>query len=115
MKQDKKPLESKKFIAFGVGSTMITLFTFVGLFIMASNVAVASAVVNLLTVSLAGLSGLISIYVSGQSAVDWKIRSDHKTDHKTDIKKETIEEHKDFEMQYDDLDDMDWNEHEKHL
>ena len=72
---DKKPLESKKFIALILGVSITTLFT-IGALVFIWIVPTASAeIVNLMTVALASVNGCISLYALGQSAVDWKINS----------------------------------------
>lgn len=108
-----KPTKSKKFLAFLTGSVLLSVFAIAGLITMVMVPTIAVSVVNLITVILACLSGLISIYIGSQGAVDWKINSDHKNT--IDFKKEITNDHKNFEMKYDDLDDMDWEEHEHKL
>jgi hypothetical protein len=72
---DKKPLESKKFIALLLGVSFTTLFT-IGALVFIWIVPSASAeIVNLMTIALASINGCISLYALGQSAVDWKIYS----------------------------------------
>lgn len=72
---DKKPLESKKFIALILGVSITTLFT-IGALVFIWIVPTASAeIVNLMTIALASVNGCISLYALGQSAVDWKINS----------------------------------------
>lgn len=113
---NEKPTKSKKYLAFLIGSALLSLFSITGLFTMVMVPTIASSVVNLITVVLACLSGLISIYIGSQGAVDWKINSNHATTQKSvDTKKEIIQDHKDFEMKYDDLDDIDWDKHEHKL
>jgi hypothetical protein len=111
-----KPTKSKKFLAFLTGSVLLSLFSLTGLITMVLVPAIAASVVNLITVVLACLSGLISIYIGSQGAVDWKINSNHSTTkNSVDIKKEIVKDHKNFEMKYDDLDDIDWEEYERKL
>jgi len=72
---EKKPLQSKKFIALILGVTLTTVFT-IGALIFIWMVPTASAdIVNLMTIALASVNGCISLYALGQSAVDWKINS----------------------------------------
>ena len=61
------------------GTVITTVFTLVGLLFISLNPQSSSAIVNLITVSLATINGCISIYALGQSAVDWKINSTHST------------------------------------
>lgn len=72
---DKRPLESKKFIAFATASGATVAFTLTGLAIVTFNPSVSNAVVSLLTVALASINGAASVYAAGQSAVDWKINN----------------------------------------
>jgi hypothetical protein len=67
--------KSRKFIAMVTGTVLTTVFTFAGLLFISSNPESSSAVVNLITVSLATINGCIGIYALGQSAVDWKVTS----------------------------------------
>jgi len=82
--------KSRKFIAMAVGTTLTTIFTFVGLGFIASNPESSSAIVNLITVALATVNGCIGIYAIGQSAVDWKINSVHATTQKNEVKEEVF-------------------------
>lgn len=110
--RDKKPLQSKKFIGFVTGCSITTVFTLVGLITIALIPSASSAIVNLLTVSLATINGMISIYCLGQSAVDFKINSNHNTTQENKIvdeKKTLVLKGKEHEFKYDDLDDLDWN------
>jgi multisubunit Na+/H+ antiporter MnhG subunit len=108
-----KPFQSKKFIALTVGATFTTLFTLIGLIIIALVPVASSAVVNLMTVSLASINGVIGLYAVGQSAVDWKVNSTHNTSQENKIveqRKKLILEAKDREMKYDGIDDgIDWD------
>jgi len=70
MKQ--KPFASKKFIAMFIGVCFTIIFTITALIFIAFVPAVAPDIVNLITVSLATVNGLVSLYAIGQSAVDWK-------------------------------------------
>lgn len=71
-----------------VGTSLTTIFTFVGLGFIASNPGSSSAIVNLITVSLATVNGCIGIYALGQSAVDWKVNSVHATTQQNEVKEE---------------------------
>jgi dolichol kinase len=75
--KDKQPLKSKKFIAMLTGVVATTVLSFAAMGLIAHDPASASSVVNLVTVALASLNGCISLYALGQSAVDWKINSNH--------------------------------------
>lgn len=75
MSLNKLPFKSKKFIALIAGISFNAVFAALSLFLIASNPESATAIVNLMTVSLASVNGLISLYAIGQSAVDWKINS----------------------------------------
>lgn len=100
----KSPFQSKKFIALVVGTAFTTIFTLFGMIVMIINPVIASAVVNILTVSLASMNGVIGVYALGQSAVDWSINSNHNTTQKNEIIDERLKlenEMKDFEMKYD--------------
>jgi hypothetical protein len=112
MNKGKKPFESKKFIALVVGATFTTVFTLVGLIIIALVPNVSSAVVNLMTVSLASLNSVIGIYALGQSVVDFKINSNHETIQENKISDQTktlvLEQGKKHEFNYDDLEKLDW-------
>jgi len=110
--KNKKPFQSKKFIALVVGTSFTTLFTLVGLIIIAIVPVVSSSVVNLMTISLASLNGIIGLYCVGQSAVDWKINSSHETTQENKIveqKKHLITEAKNHEMKYEDMTQLDWD------
>ena len=113
MNKGKKPLESKKFIALVVGASFTTLFTLVGLIIIALVPNVSSAVVNLMTVSLASLNSVIGIYALGQSVVDFKINSNHETTQENKISDQTktlvLEQGKKHEFNYDNLEKLDWD------
>lgn len=94
----KNKFESKKFTAFVVATIITVVMSLIGLTVMALVPTIAAAVVNLLTVSLATLNALVSLYCIGQSAVDWKINSDNRNSQENEI----IEEiQKKFEMKYD--------------
>ena len=111
MSRDKTPFKSKKFIALVVGATFTTIFTLIGLIVIGLVPVVASAVVNLMTVSLASLNGVIGMYALGQSVVDFKINSNHNTTQENKIiddKKTLVIEGKNHEVKYDDFDDLDW-------
>ena len=111
MSKDKKPLQSKKFIGFVTGVSITSLFVLVGLIAMVIIPSASSAVVNLMTVALASINGMISLYCVGQSFVDWKINSNHNTTQENKIiddKKTLVIEGKNHEFKYDDLDDLDW-------
>jgi hypothetical protein len=77
MKVDKKPLESKKFIALIIGVCFNALFTLAGLISIWLAPESSSDIVNLITVGLTTLNACISLYALGQSAVDWKLCSKH--------------------------------------
>lgn len=112
MSKDKKPLQSKKFIAFVTGVTFTTIFIAISLIIIGLVPEASSAVVNLMTVGLASINGMISIYALGQSAVDFRINSNHNTVQENKIEsltKKLILEAKGKEMKYDGLGDIDWN------
>ena len=80
--------KSKKFVAMVVGTVITTVFTLLGLIFIAYNPSSSSAIVNLLTVSLATINGCIGMYAIGQSAVDWKINSSHGTSQANEVKEE---------------------------
>jgi hypothetical protein len=113
MSKDKKPLQSKKFIALVVGVSTTALFTLLGLLVIGLVPSASSAVVNLMTISLASINGVMGLYVSGQSFVDWKINSNHNTSQENKIideKKTLVLKGKEHEFKYDDLDNLDWND-----
>lgn len=97
MNNNKKHFESKKFTAFVVATSITVIMSLVGLTVMAIVPTIAAAVVNLLTVSLATLNALVSLYCIGQSAVDWKVNSQN-----TNKQENKIEEIQKFEMRYND-------------
>lgn len=70
---NKKPFHSKKFIALATGATLTTIFTLGALATIILVPIASSAVVNLMTVSLASINSVIGVYAIGQSAVDWKV------------------------------------------
>jgi len=114
--KDKKPFQSKKFIALSVGVTFTTLFTITGLVIMAIVPEIAASVTNLITVSLATINSVIGVYALGQSIVDYKINSSHQTTQQNNFNKSIIEEIKSKEMKYDGLENIDWSKiHEEDL
>lgn len=111
MIKDKKPFQSKKFIALVVGVAFTSIFTLICLIIIGLVPSVSSAIVNLMTVSLASINGVMGLYVTGQSVVDFKINSNHNTSQENKIideKKEIILSGKEHEFKYDDLGDLDW-------
>lgn len=103
--KDKKPLQSKKFIALAVGISFTSLFTLVSLIMIGMVPNASSSIVNLMTVSLAAVNGVIGLYTVGQSGVDWKINSQHNTTQETktneEIRRVLIQEGKEKEMKYD--------------
>ncbi len=109
---NKPPFKSKKFIALTVALSFTTVFTSISLLIIALVPSVSSAVVNLMTVTLASVNGAISVYALGQSAVDWKIEakieSSQSNQHITHIK-----QLKDMEIEYDGESPIDWDEFSK--
>lgn len=114
MIKDKKPFQSKKFIALVVGVSFTSLFTLVSLVMIGIVPSASSAIVNLMTVSLAAVNGVIGLYTIGQSGVDWKINSDHKTNQSNstneEIRRMIVDNGKNYEVKYDDIsDDLDWN------
>jgi|AntRauTorckE6833_2_1112554.scaffolds.fasta_scaffold01063_4 hypothetical protein len=113
--KDKLPLKSKKFIALVIGVVFTTTFTSLSLLVIALIPEVSSAVVNLITVSLAAMNGVVGMYALGQSVVDFKINSNHNTSAETSlsIEKKIVEEHKSMEMQYDGEAPIDWKEYEQ--
>ncbi len=72
---NKGPFESKKFTALISGIVFNAIFAGLSLYFIAGNPESAVSIVNLMTVSLASVNGLISLYAIGQSAVDWKINT----------------------------------------
>ena len=88
---NKKPFQSKKFIALVVGASFTAIFTLLGLIIIGLVPEASSAVVNLMTVSLASLNSVIGIYALGQSIVDYKINSTHNTIQENKITSEKIQ------------------------
>ena len=112
---NKSPFTSKKFIALVVGVIFTTIFTATALVVIALIPEVSSAVVNLITVSLAAMNGVVGMYALGQSVVDYKINSNHNTtqENKFSVEKNIIEEHKSMEMQYDGEAPINWNEYEQ--
>jgi len=113
--KDKLPLKSKKFIALVIGVVFTTTFTALSLLVIALIPEVSSAVVNLITVSLAAMNGVVGMYALGQSVVDFKINSNHNTSAETSFstEKKIVEEHKSMEMQYDGEAPIDWKEYEQ--
>lgn len=110
--RDKKPLQSKKFIALIVGVSITSIFTILGLLVIGLVPSASSAVVNLMTISLASINGVMGLYVSGQSAVDWKINSNHNTTQENKIideKKTLVLKGREHEFEYDDIDGLDWS------
>jgi hypothetical protein len=59
---DKKPLESKKFIALLLGVTITILFTVGGLIFIYMVPSASADIVNLITIALASINGCISLY-----------------------------------------------------
>ena len=59
-----------------------------------------------MTVSLASVNGLISLYAIGQSAVDWKINS---TNVNTAEQTSSIEETKKLEVSYEGAESLNWD------
>jgi hypothetical protein len=86
MNKEKTPFQSKKFIAMFVGVCFTTVFTITGLVFIAIVPTASTDVVNLMTVALATVNGLVTLYAIGQSAVDWKINSS--TESKTTVVKQ---------------------------
>jgi len=111
--KDKKPFQSKKFIALAVGVSFTTLFTFLSLVMIGLFPNTSSAIVNLMTVSLAAMNSVIGIYALGQSVVDFKINSQHETSQenkKIDYTKRLIDDVKSKEFKYKDLDKLNWDD-----
>lgn len=95
--RDKKPFESKKFIALSVGVIMTVMFFIGSMITMVLRPEIANSIVSLTTVGIGSINAAISLYAVGQSAVDFRIAnvsstSSHET-RKTEFKK--------FEMKYD--------------
>ena len=104
---NKEHFKSRKFVAFVAGCVITILFVFSGLIGIVIVPQAASAIVNLMTVALASINGMISIYALGQSAVDWKINSYNKSSQENvieDKEKRVVLEAQKFEMQYEDDD-----------
>ena len=103
---NKLPFKSKKFIALIAGISFNALFAALSLFLIAGNPESATAIVNLMTVSLASVNGLISLYAIGQSAVDWKINPTN-----ANIAEQTssIEETKKLEVSYEGAESLNWD------
>ena len=114
---NRKPFQSKKFIALSVAMTFTTIFTSISLLIIALVPAVSSAVVNLMTVTLASVNGAISIYALGQSAVDWKIEANVSSTQSSshEVKETKISEYKEMEIEYEGEAPINWEENEKNL
>ena len=72
---DKKPFQSKKFIALVIGITFTAIFTIAALVCIWLVPTASAEIVNLIVVALASVNGCISVYALGQSAVDWKLNS----------------------------------------
>ena len=72
---DKKPFQSKKFIALVIGITFTVIFTIAALIFIWLVPSASAEIVNLIVVALASVNGCISAYAIGQSAVDWKLNS----------------------------------------
>lgn len=114
MNREKKPFESKKFIALVVGVSFTSLFTLGSLIMIGLVPNASSAIVNLITVSLASLNGVIGLYTVGQSSVDWQIRAQNKSEQSNTNNEETrrliIEGGKEREVKYEDISDgIDWD------
>ena len=86
--------KSRKFTAMVIGTVITVIFTLTGLGFIAMNPESSSAIVNLITVSLATINGCIGIYALGQSAVDWKVTSVSTGHQQNEVKKEL------FQMKY---------------
>lgn len=86
--------KSRKFTAMVIGTVITVIFTLTGLGFIAMNPESSSAIVNLITVSLATINGCIGIYALGQSAVDWKVTSVNTGHQRNEVKKEL------FQMKY---------------
>ena len=86
--------KSRKFIAMAIGTSLTALFTVMGLIFIKLTPSSSTAIVNLLTVSLATVNGSISVYALGQSAVDWKVN--HSTTQRNE-RKEDIRYDMDYE------------------
>ena len=74
--RDKKPFQSKKFIAMTIGLSLVFIFFISSLIVMLYKPEVASSIVSLTTTSIGVVGTIISVYAGGQAAVDWKINSD---------------------------------------
>jgi hypothetical protein len=78
MKEDKKPFKSKKFIGMFIGVIFTSIFTIASMVLIALVPSISVQIVELVSISLASINGLICLYALGQSAVDWKISSQNK-------------------------------------
>lgn len=83
--------KSKKFVSFVTGCIITVLFTIMALLFIAFVPSVSASIVNLITVALASINGMISIYALGQSAVDWQIQSKNKNENKSEFSRKEIE------------------------
>jgi len=72
---NKNLFKSKKFTALISGIAFNAIYAGLSLFLIVDNPDSAESIVSLMTVSLASVNGLISLYSIGQSAVDWKINT----------------------------------------
>lgn len=73
--KDKKPLESKKWIAV-VTALLLFLFIFISSLIsMCVFQDISGDIISLANVGTASIAALVSAYACGQSVVDWKLHS----------------------------------------
>lgn len=88
---NKKPLQSKKWIAMllGVGSGLIVFVS--SLLTMAVEPSIAGQIGSLANTVVVFLATMISVLITGQSAVDWKYISSLSNSNNSDEKREFIE------------------------
>lgn len=103
---NKTPFKSKKFIALASALSFTTVFTSISLLVITLVPSVSSAVVNLMTVTLASVNGAISVYALGQSAVDWKIEAKSTSSQTHQYNSEL----KNIEVEYDNETPINWEE-----
>ena len=88
---DKKPLQSKKWIAMLIGVICSMIVFIASLVTMAINANIASNVGSLANTVVVFLATMISFLITGQSAIDWRHSSSLAQSSNLDEKREFIE------------------------
>ena len=79
--KDKTPLESKKFIAFIIGSvSIISIFVIGYISVLYPNEYNITSLINLCTTTIVTMGGLTTSYATGQAIIDFKMNANLEKD-----------------------------------